>query len=56
MKRALETLMVAAALAALACGGAPEPVAEEAEDTAAAAARIAAGGAWARVARTRKSP
>ena len=41
MKRALTTLMTAAAIAALACGDAPEPAIEEVEDAAAAAARIA---------------
>jgi len=42
VNRALNTLMVAAGLAALACGGAVEPVAKEAPDAAAVAARLAA--------------
>ncbi len=47
MNRALRIILSAVGLAALACGGAVEPVVEEAPDTAAIAARLAAeAGGW----------
>ncbi len=42
MNRTLEILMAAAAVGALACGGAAEPVVDEAPDTSTVAARLAA--------------